>query len=963
MRAAWSSLLAMLTRHGHDAGAHPPAHAGEREADERRAALAFAAARSDLLYALDPADVAALARVPLASREHRNKRMEQAQRRLRASFGGEGGGGGSGNGGNGPSSGGSLLGPASLQDLVRLLRDWAAPDAEAGASFTAASRVRPPPLPGVQPELVCRLVEGLVAGAERPAEGAHVAAVAADVAIAAKQDVGRDRVLPKGPTWIEDKPPVRPASAPASVERGNARAAAAARNVDVRGVDGRVDQRVDRRVDQRLAAASARATAASMVKVGAPPGRWVCAQCGLANLVSGVPCFACGGAPQPATPFEAEVEAAPAGWAGDSQRRPALWRRLAGEWEAGAEARLPAGDGGGGAGGGGEQGREGDEEDYAVRRLRNSSSSSSAHGGGSRGGRGSSDPAGKEALHGRRGTYHLTDSRAESDGGDGGGDGGDGNEGEEDEEGEDGPGTGTVDVTQPGARAYYDEFFVAPTPMPSRAPQRNTAHRDARTRMLAQLSSSEADVLWDRLLDSAGRDLEDMNARNAANAAPESAPASSRDSGPQSGGGVGPVPDGGRRSSWGAGGQPMRAGGSNACSLDVGTAPRKPMNVVLSGMPTTIFEVMSMLARKHESVNLGQGFPDDEGPYSMKAVAADALTSFPNQYPPLLGVPELRQAVAAHSQREQGIPVDWATETLITVGATEGIAACFMGLLNPGDEVIIFDPCYDSYAGMARMAGAVLVPVRLSLPDFSVPVDELSAAFSERTKLILVNTPHNPSGKVFTEKELSLVARLCVQHDVICLCDEVYEHLVFGGAVHVSPRSLPGMRERSIRLGSAGKTFSFTAWKIGWMTGPAALLAPIIKAHQFLVFTVPSNLQRAVAAGLDGETEFYHGLGAALERKRSLLEPRLQALGFRTVATNGAYFVVADASAFLRDGENDDLFAQRLTVEAGVTVIPVSAFYVSDAPPRHLVRFCYCKDDAKIAAACERLEAYLGQKQ
>ncbi|KAG2492863.1 hypothetical protein HYH03_008781 [Edaphochlamys debaryana] len=391
-----------------------------------------------------------------------------------------------------------------------------------------------------------------------------------------------------------------------------------------------------------------------------------------------------------------------------------------------------------------------------------------------------------------------------------------------------------------------------------------------------------------------------------------------------------------------------------------GAAPAKPLNELFSSLPTTIFEVMSKLAMEHQSVNLGQGFPDAEGPESMKKIASAAMYDFHNQYPSLLGVPELRQAVAKHSEREQGIPVDWATETLVTVGATEGLASAFLGLINPGDEVIMFDPMYDSYTSMAKRSGATIKPVRLRLPDFSVPLDELAAAVGPATKMIMINTPHNPSGKVFTLPELEAIAALCIKHDLIALCDEVYEHLVFRGAKHVSLRSLPGMEERCVRLGSAGKTFSFTAWKVGWMSGPARLLNPIIKAHQFLVFTVPSSLQRAVAHGLDSEAEFYHSLGPSLEAKRQLLEAQLEGLGFELLPAHGAYFLVADVSKFLRPGEDDVGFAKRLTVEGGVTTIPISGFYVGPSPPTHLVRFCYCKEDAKLKAAGERLRAYLG---
>ncbi|EFJ44947.1 hypothetical protein VOLCADRAFT_106184 [Volvox carteri f. nagariensis] len=365
----------------------------------------------------------------------------------------------------------------------------------------------------------------------------------------------------------------------------------------------------------------------------------------------------------------------------------------------------------------------------------------------------------------------------------------------------------------------------------------------------------------------------------------------------------------------------------------------KPLNELFSSLPTTIFEVMSKLAMEHGSVNLGQGFPDAEGPETMKEIASKAMYDFHNQYPSLLGVPELRQAVARHSETNQGIPVDWATETLVTVGATEGLAACFLGLLNPGDEVIMFDPMYDSYVSMARRSGATIVPVRLQLPDFSVPLDELAAVVGPRTKMIMLNSPHNPSGKVFTRSELEAIAELCIRHDVIALCDEVYEHLVFGGAKHISLRALPGMAERCVRLGSAGKTFSFTAWKVGWMTGPARLMSPIIKAHQFLVFTVPSSLQRAVAHGLENESEFYLSLGPSLGVKRRYLEEQLAALGFGVLPAHGAYFLVADVSKFLRPGEDDVAFAKRLTVEGGVTIIPISGFYVGSSKPTHLARY------------------------
>lgn len=347
----------------------------------------------------------------------------------------------------------------------------------------------------------------------------------------------------------------------------------------------------------------------------------------------------------------------------------------------------------------------------------------------------------------------------------------------------------------------------------------------------------------------------------------------------------------------------------------------------------------------------------------MKKVAAEALFEHHNQYPPMAGVPELRQAVARHSEAHQGLKVDWSTETLITVGATEGIAAVFMGILNPGDEVIIFDPMYDSYVGMCLQCGAVVKPVKLLLPDFSIPIEELRSAFNARTKMVVVNTPHNPTGKVFSREELQLIADLCIQHDVIALCDEVYEHLVWAPHEHLSLRCLPGMEDRAIRLGSAGKTFSFTAWKVGWMTGPARLLAPIQKAHQFLVFTVPSNLQLAVAHGLDQEQTFYRSLGPSLRAKRRYLEEGLLSCSVDILPAQGTYFLIADMSRHMREGETNDQLCQRLTEEAGVTLIPVSAFYYGSNPPQGLVRFCFCKDNSKLEEGCRRLRKYLGNGQ
>ena len=281
----------------------------------------------------------------------------------------------------------------------------------------------------------------------------------------------------------------------------------------------------------------------------------------------------------------------------------------------------------------------------------------------------------------------------------------------------------------------------------------------------------------------------------------------------------------------------------------------KTANDILSGYGTTVFEVMSRLAIEHQSINLGQGFPDEEGPSAIVAKLDEFTRNAPNQYPPMMGVPELRQAVAAHAKRFYGLDVDWQSEVMVTSGATEALAASILSLINPGDEAVVFEPLYDSYVPMLRRAGAIVKLVPLSPPDWSVPVDALAQAFSERTKLILMNSPMNPTGKVFNRQELTMIGELLNRYDAYAICDEVYEHLIFDGLEHIPLMTLPGMRERCIRIGSAGKTFSMTGWKVGYVTAAAELMAVVSKAHQFLVFTTPPNLQRAVAYGLDEALE------------------------------------------------------------------------------------------------------------
>jgi len=386
----------------------------------------------------------------------------------------------------------------------------------------------------------------------------------------------------------------------------------------------------------------------------------------------------------------------------------------------------------------------------------------------------------------------------------------------------------------------------------------------------------------------------------------------------------------------------------------------KPGNSLLSASGTTIFEAMSALAREHAAVNLGQGFPDDRGPIELRRAAAEYVVDGHNQYPPMMGLPALRQAVAAHDRRCYGLDVDWQTEVLVTSGATEALLDAFLGLLEAGDEVVLLEPAYDTYAPVIRRLGAVPRSVRLVPPAWSLPREELAAAFSPRTKLLVLNSPMNPAGKVFARDELAFLASLLEQHDALAVCDEVYEHLVFGDAAHIPLMTLPGMRERVLRIGSAGKTFSLTGWKVGYITACPALLRPITKAHQFVTFTTPPNLQHAVALGLGLPDAYFRGLGAPLARSRDRLIAGLAGLDVSVLPCDGTYFLVIDAGAWLLPGEDDIALCRRLVVEAGVVLIPMSAFYEA-APPRHLVRACFCKADATIDEAVRRLAAWRGR--
>lgn len=383
----------------------------------------------------------------------------------------------------------------------------------------------------------------------------------------------------------------------------------------------------------------------------------------------------------------------------------------------------------------------------------------------------------------------------------------------------------------------------------------------------------------------------------------------------------------------------------------------KSTNPTYTGLPTTIFEVMSRLAIEHGAINLGQGFPDVDGPADVKEFAARELVTGLNQYPPMMGVPELRRAVADASRRFYGLDIDWQREVLVTSGATEAPSDCFNALIEPGDEIIVIEPLYDSYLPVIRRAGGVAKLVRITPPEWKLDREALAAAFGPKTKAILLNNPMNPAGRVFARDELQFIADLVVAHDAYAICDEVYEHIVFDGRPHVPLMGLPGMRERTVRIGSAGKTFSLTGWKIGYVTAAPRLLDPITKAHQFTTFTTPPDLQKAVAYGLGKGDGYYASLASDLEKKRDRLAGGLSRIGFDVAPCQGTYFITADAAP-LRLNVDDVELCRIMTVEAKVTAVPVSVFYESDAP-RTFVRFCFSKRDEILDSAVERLATWL----
>jgi len=377
------------------------------------------------------------------------------------------------------------------------------------------------------------------------------------------------------------------------------------------------------------------------------------------------------------------------------------------------------------------------------------------------------------------------------------------------------------------------------------------------------------------------------------------------------------------------------------------------MNPLYASMPTTIFEHMSALARETGAINLGQGFPDSNGPDDVVAAAAAALTGRSNQYPPMPGIPELRQAVADHYRRHQAVDLDWQSEVIVTSGATEALAAAILALVSPGDEVVLVQPMYDAYLPLVLRAGGIPRFVTLEPPEWRITRAALAAAFTPATRLVILNNPINPTATVIPREDLALVAEFALAADAVVISDEVWEHVIFDGRAHTPILALPGMRERAVKIGSGGKIFSLTGWKVGWMCAAPPLAKVLAKAHQFLTFTTPPNLQAAVAFGLAKDDAYFSAMRGDFARSRDRLTAGLTAAGWHVLPSAGTYFLSVDlvASGIHLD---DVTFCERLVREYGVAAIPISAFYSEEAV-RHVVRLCFAKADATLDAAIPRL--------
>ena len=381
----------------------------------------------------------------------------------------------------------------------------------------------------------------------------------------------------------------------------------------------------------------------------------------------------------------------------------------------------------------------------------------------------------------------------------------------------------------------------------------------------------------------------------------------------------------------------------------------KTSSARIAGLGTTIFAEMSALALRTGAINLGQCFPDTDGPPAVIEAAVDALRTGRNQYAPGTGVPELRSAITAHQDRLYGLSLDPDTEVAVSTGATEANAAAILGLVDPGDEVIVLEPYYDSYVAVIQMAGAVRRPVTLRAPDFRLPVDELRAAVTPRTTAILLNSPHNPTGTVLSRDELAAVATIAIEHDLVVISDEVYEHLTFDGVSHIPIATLPGMFERTLTISSGGKSFSFTGWKVGWATGPADLVRAMVGAKQFLTYSSGSPLQPAIALALTSGDDFFDTLRTQLQSQRDLLCDGLRELGLDVYVPQGTYFATTDIRPL---GFDDGVeLCLSLPERVGVAAIPHQVFYDHVDIGRPLVRWAFCKRPEVIAEALERLSA------
>lgn len=376
------------------------------------------------------------------------------------------------------------------------------------------------------------------------------------------------------------------------------------------------------------------------------------------------------------------------------------------------------------------------------------------------------------------------------------------------------------------------------------------------------------------------------------------------------------------------------------------------MNPIYTALGTTIFEKMSRLAREHGAVNLGQGFPDGNGPPDVIEAAAHALVHGSNQYPPMAGLPVLREAVAKHYAAHQGLDLT-ADEVIVTSGATEALAAAIFALVSPGDEVVMFPPVYDAYLPLVQRAGGIARFVRLEPPDWKITAEALAAVSSRKTKLVLLNNPLNPTGSVATKAELAIVAAFCIAHDAIAISDEVWEHVIFGGDDHVSLMSLPGMRERTVKIGSVGKIFSLTGWKVGWMCAAPPIATVLAKAHQFFTFTTPPNLQTAAAYGLGKDISYFRSMRREFAKSYDHLASGLVRIGYAVLPSKATYFLSIDLTASGVTATDAD-FCDKLVRDHGVAAIPVSAFYPQD-PVTNIVRLCFAKDQATLNAALERM--------